>query len=828
VLGSDELVAISLNELALLLKKQGYYALARPLYERALAIMEEEYGPYDRDHVAVSLNNLAKLLEELGLYEEALPLYDRALTIWEETLGPEHPEIATGLNNLAILHRRLGRGSEARSLYERALRIKEKHLGPDHPDVATRLNNLGLLLYDEGQYAEAQPLYERALVIWENAWGSQHPDVASCLNNMALLYHDQGEYYEARPLYERALAIRNRLLEPDHPDVTDNVMRLVSLLSDIGDNEHAGQLARDAYDDMLNRVGHVLPSLTEQESYRYLRQISFQLNTLLSVAQVIKDPVIHTRAYEDLLRWKSQVARLRWATRQRLQEGLTSEQRDILSAIRETQSKLSALVWAEGAIDAERESRIQALHRQSNDLELSWQRTVELEHDLTVSWEFLRESLPKRTAVVDFFVHRVFRPVEDRKRIVKDAWSRPALSVWITRSDSEFPMHVNLGVARPIEESARALLEEIVVHRGVELHYDRPDYDELNKALYGLLWEPVMQHLGDVDLIVVSPDGFLGTLAFEVLRDTNNRYLLEQHAFVYMQDVTSIARIETTPADYHSLVSVGGVDFGDRGTLDEDASPRSTESEAYALSSNALRGSFDYWQSLPATSGESQAVVDLHKAAFPLDGRRTLRQREQATEEVLKIELPRRNVAHLATHGFFQPEGLTNMWEEALNESGESDMRMREPLRRLVGNHPGLLSGLVCAGANSQLEAGRDDGYLTAEEVAWLDLSRVELIVLSACQTGLGRAQSGEGLIGLRRAFRNAGARTVISSLWSIRDESTADLMRLFYKNLWTKGMGKHEALRSAQLEMLKRNRIAHQDGRPSTWGAFVLSGDWR
>ena len=147
--------------------------------------------------------------------------------------------------------------------------------------------------------------------------------------------------------------------------------------------------------------------------------------------------------------------------------------------------------------------------------------------------------------------------------------------------------------------------------------------------------------------------------------------------------------------------------------------------------------------------------------------------------------------------------------------------------RHLAGKLPGLLSGLVCAGANVAAE-DREDGYLTGEEVGWLDLSNVELVVLSGCDTGLGRAQSGEGLIGLRRAFRTAGAKTIISSLWSVHDESAAELMRDFYKNLWVKSMGKGEALRQAQLSMLQRNRAEHGAPLPATWGAFVLSGDWR
>jgi CHAT domain-containing protein len=241
------------------------------------------------------------------------------------------------------------------------------------------------------------------------------------------------------------------------------------------------------------------------------------------------------------------------------------------------------------------------------------------------------------------------------------------------------------------------------------------------------------------------------------------------------------------------------------------------------------RGGFtDYWGRLPATEYESQVACDLHADTFGETGERLLLQGAEPTEERLKHEVQRHSALHLATHGFFQPEGTPSMWESALNEQGRQELRMSDEAAHLVGKHPGLLSGLVCAGANERPEGERDDGYLTAEEVGWLDLSRVELVVLSACETGLGRAQSGEGLIGLRRAFRTAGARTVISSLWSVKDESTAELMRDFYRNLWQKGMGRLEALRAAQLAMLRRNRIEHGEALPSTWGAFVLSGEWR
>lgn len=231
--------------------------------------------------------------------------------------------------------------------------------------------------------------------------------------------------------------------------------------------------------------------------------------------------------------------------------------------------------------------------------------------------------------------------------------------------------------------------------------------------------------------------------------------------------------------------------------------------------------------SLESTRPESELVKRLHGTAFVESGDLLL-EGVDATEERLKRELPIHSIAHIATHGFFNPEGIPSLWRSALEETQKEQSGMSGEERVLAGRAPGLLSGLVCAGVNAAPEEGRDDGYLTADEVGWLDLSQVELVVLSACETGLGRSESGEGLLGLRRAFELAGAKTVVSSLWSVQDDSTARLMQSFYENLWLGKMGRADALRAAQLEMLARNRAQYHDPLPSTWGAFVLSGEWR
>ena len=237
----DVRLSDTLSRLARLYYDLGEHAQAKPLYERALAILEKVHGP-DHPDVADRLNNLVRLYYDLGDYAQAKPLCERALAIWEKAYGPDHPDVAMSLNNLAEQYRCLGGYRQARPLYERALAICEKAYGPDHSNVADCLNNLALLYHDLGDYAQAKPLCERALAIQEKAYGPDHPDVATALNILAGLYSDLDEYAEAKPLYERALAIQEEVYGPDHLDTATYLNNLAWLYKGLGEYEHAKPL----------------------------------------------------------------------------------------------------------------------------------------------------------------------------------------------------------------------------------------------------------------------------------------------------------------------------------------------------------------------------------------------------------------------------------------------------------------------------------------------------------------------------------------------------------------------------------------------------------
>jgi CHAT domain-containing protein len=219
-----------------------------------------------------------------------------------------------------------------------------------------------------------------------------------------------------------------------------------------------------------------------------------------------------------------------------------------------------------------------------------------------------------------------------------------------------------------------------------------------------------------------------------------------------------------------------------------------------------------------------------------------------ATEQAFRQTAPRYDYIHLATHGFFSLKRVLDDADEVSPPSVSNPAELgTDAGADLAEIHPGLLSGVAFAGAGKLARSTvedptRDDGILTALEVAELDMNRARLVVLSACETGLGKVVNGEGVLGLERAFHVAGASTLVISFWSVGDESTRQLMEQFYDNLWRQKMSKLEALRAAQRSLLDSKisgsdagsgleRVARSGPRrtpPWVWAGWALSGDWR
>lgn len=845
--GTDEerlLLAICLNNLGLVNMAQGDWARARVLFEGGLdayASLPASLDPWKTEAMLC----LTRILIEQRLYDQARAHLELARADLQRMQHANHPDVAAGLVLLASLLRREGRHDEAHRNYKRALAIQKEVLGPDHPETAATLEGLALLLYDLERFEEARTASKRALAIHEKTLGADHPRTVNSLLVLATLNREGGRRDEARQCLERALRACERSLSDEHAWTLTCLNELALVLADSQEIRAAWEQIRRADRQRAGHLRRILAGQSETENHRYVGKLHWQLELELSLAEEIDQPQARATAYESLLAWKGQVGRLFLASTARLRAELKPEQRELVDSLRATQTEMSTLVFGPSSGDqAQRDAHLSELRERRNEIELALRRSIDaVAQSPRVSPADLAASLPEGSAALDFFIHRLYRPASpaDEESNGRGTWTDPHLAVWITKRDGEGPLRLDLGPAERIEEAVDGFLAYHAVsgaplaRRGLP----GPGGTRTNRAarLRKVLWDPLSPHLADVQRVFVSPDGFLGAFPLGALQESDGHFALERFAFVHLQDLSALCRRRTKPSTrLDTLLCIGGLDYDVQGDSPIEAGAQVSETGEPATRKPATRkpgvtpaepGSRRalLWSQLPHTRHEARAVYELHSSQFAEESRLLL-QEAAASEERLKLELPAYSVLHIATHGFFSPTGVAWMQEKVLDERGGPRAQLRESTARLLESHPGLLSGLVCSGANPGTTPGRDDGYLTAEEVGWLDLSGVDLVVLSACNTALGNARSGEGLIGLRRAFRQAGARTVVSSLWAVEDESTRELMQSFYENLWLADMGKLEALRAAQLKMLARERENPGSSRSSTWAAFVLDGE--
>jgi len=362
---------------------------------------------------------------------------------------------------------------------------------------------------------------------------------------------------------------------------------------------------------------------------------------------------------------------------------------------------------------------------------------------------------------------------------------------------------VDLGEAARIDHEVARL-------RNALSNPSRADAQELAQALDEKVMRPVRPLLGDARLILLSPDGALNLVPFGALVDEEQRYLIERFTFVYLTTGRDLLRLQIQSPERQGSMVIANPAFDGGGT------PPLVQVAAATDHAEARR-SVDFtnlrFAPLPGTASEAVGLQDLLSESRVLTG-------VAATEAALKqVHGPR--ILHIATHGFFladQPRE-PKMTRAAIVSNEFSEVPLR-PAGLWVEN-PLLRSGLALAGAN-QRRSGAEDGVLTALEAAGLDLWGTKLVVLSACETGVGAVQNGEGVYGLRRALVMAGAESQVMSLWKVADDATRDLMIAYYQSLLS-GKGRAEALRQVQLALLTSEERQH----PFYWAGFIPSGQW-
>ena len=814
-------VASFLNNLAELYRIVGDYAKAEPLFLRALGIREKAFGN-DHPHVATSLNSLAALYLAIGDFAKGEAFCRRALDIREKVFGLDHPAVAISLNSLAELYNYSGKHAQAEILYLRALAINEKAFGPDHPNVAHLQNNLASLYFAVGEYSKAESMHLRALSIREKALGSEHPDVALSLNNIAVLKRVTGKYAEAGKLYRRALKIDEAALGSDHPNVSADLSNLAELEAAQQNHLSALDFLKKGLAIQDREIQNIFTITTENQKLQFIQSISGYYEAFLSLIHqhLNADPKAVREGLALVLRRKGIVfdaqARAREVLQGKMPEPVRKEW-DRLSSLRGELSRL--LIHKPEKMSAEQyKSKLASLQQQIEESErrLASESTLvakELQQR-TLTVEAVAKKLSRNSALVEFVkVH----DYDFAKGTWKTSWRYLA---FVLTGDGNVTL-VDLGEAGALEALAQRALADIKTSlgtRGIQVLKKPGDIDPKQQNLKSLadlyvqVWAPLEKALGKADKVVLSPDGLLNLVPFAALVDNQGRSLVERYQLAYVTSGRELVGADgAMPKPDSDLLLVANPSFDQKGS---DSGRPGT-----ALRSREFRGVFS---PLPGTERESREIPPL--VVSPKEQKQVL-VGERATETAVKTARSPR-ILHLATHGFFLPDSDVTL--DAVKLGGLPDRGITVAPRPAAAKryeNPLVRSGLAFAGANHATGiTDGDDGILTALEITGMDLYGTELVVLSACDTGVGEIKTGEGVFGLRRAFALAGAKNLLMSLWEVSDEVTARQMKVFYQNL--QKLPKAEALRQAQLETIKELKAEYGGlAPPGLWAPFILQG---
>ncbi len=731
--------------------------------------------------LAGSLTEMSDYFRERGDYDRAESYATRALEVDVENLGRTHPTIAHDVTRLGQVAYKKEDYAFALRAYYAANLITRKNRGKNHPELATARQNLAVAYTATGRWREAIAEQQAARAVLERVYGKDHPRVATLLFNMAASFRGKGDYEKALDFAKQAAETRKRALGPNHIDYS----RAINLGADIamskGDDALALEYLKKA-DAVYERV--VTSSLglgSDEQKLRYLS--SLWRGSAAAISYSVANP--GNAAAADLgatavLRRKGRVLDAVAAQSLAARKNRGSSQKSWDTLVR-ARTKLARAVFQSSTDEAyaARQERVQKLEKQVADIEAELGRTSTASVGAAAfNLDAVREALPAGSALLELVV---YRPLAPAAKTEKQRWGAPHYAAFVIQKDAPTAV-VALGQA--------AAIDAVVPRLRAALASPGGKYEAPARELDQMVMRPIRDKLGAspgargaVD-VYVSPDGLLNLVPLDALLDEKSTPLVESFLFTYLGSGRELLRkaggssptpplFVANPSFGPALESAGGGKFANI-----NFSP------------------------LPGTDSEAKALKAIYPDAVLLSG-------DGASKAALQAAASP-SVLHIATHGFF-------LEDQNAAVSGSRGLALEDAPKI---ENPLLRSGLAFAGAN-KIRTGDAAGVLTALEAAALDLSGTRLVVLSACETGVGEVKNGDGVHGLRRAFAVAGAETQVLSLWKVDDAATTELMTRYYQRL-AKGGGRSNAMREVRRELRAEAKTKH----PYYWASFIVSGN--
>ena len=816
------------NNLAMYYDAVGNFKKAESLFLEAIRIRKSVFGE-NHKAVADSLNNLAMVYFELLNYEKAEELLKRAIEIRKSVLGDNHPLYSQSLNNLAQIYSKRKLYGLALPLMQKVKLIETTTIGKHHPDYARTLNNLGMVYLELGDYSKAKQHIAEAISIYKNSSSKGSRDYAVTVNNFAILCSLDGDFEKAAEYYSKSLELLTNTVGKRSHDYAMCRYNLSGAYRSLGKHEKAAAILFEEISNIKDLSQEYSALQNQQQQLAFGKRVEIYLKRLTECAitdsnliERVALTTVNTRGLTTLRQQSYRNLAESAGTKANLDELQVISQR-LFNHMRDTSDEAD---WLKRLNELEK--RKEALER-----ELSKTSSLVESPQQDVSIAELNECLPPSSAFVVFGKASI--------KVKNDETYQEQLTAFVFCKQDPNVRLLQLGpmdkVSAAIKEFRSALrhdADSIAVTKG----------NAAATRLREIVWLPIKNQINSAETVLISPIAEISSIPFAALPGSQpDTYLIEEFKIAYApipQLLPSLAKTsEAVERPDGDLLLVGGVDFEGK----QQKKKRRRRGSAEALFKTD-------WQYLKHTLTEVIGIQRLFTEVFEVEpGAIKVLTGKYSTEDAFKTFAGRFEILHVATHGFFADSDPKRFQKFSPNEpivllpvETLSLQNIENRAGYMHEYHPGLISGFVLSSANNPPNDGSDDGILTAEEISYLQLSGVDLVTLSACETGIGKSEGSEGLLSLQRSFHVAGARTVIASLWKVDDFETGRLMERFYKNMFEKDMPKLDALVEAQRWMLKNpakgirginkvkgREIDEDDARtpPFYWAAWTLSGDW-
>lgn len=812
-----------LNSLGILYTDKAKLPQAEETFNLAISTLDRIQGE-NEDWRNSILSNLSRVYFDLGDYDRAQSIQEEVSDKDKVFYGEDSFIYAQGLLNLARTYTYNNDPEKAEALLKKAIVIFSNSSGEDDIFVAKAQSQLAFLLNKEGRIDESINYGEASYQAHVKTVGEDNFETAFPLYSLANSYMIKGDVDKAKESAEASLKIRRKLYGKSHPLYAKNTNQLAILNWKVDNHDAARTYYRETFENFFNQINAYFPVLTEEEKAKFYYanvKPAFEQYISFTLASTQDDPQQLAEMLGEIYNYQLALKGIILYATKKVRESINSSGDSVLITKYGNwiaQKEQLAKLYSANDMDVDlRNQQIDSLTEQSNRLEeelsIASKTFGESFASKDITWEDVRGKLKPGEAAVEMIRYKVFSP--DSAGYFTDDVYYAALIV--KHDTGEAPEMVIIPNGRKMETKYLSNYRNAIRYR-IKENYS-----------YKLFWDPIGKQLEGIKKVYFSPDGVYNQVSIYTFRNpVTNEYLVEEFD---LQVVTNTKDLVTTTPSEENLEGVffgypnynmGAIDEGGevgdergmRGLGSNERSMRGTrggemgtlrgEVVPRGIRGNLVRymRSFNSLALLPGTKKEVENIDSLYSA----NGEKAITYFENEAIESQVKEVKNPSTLHIATHGFFlelDPDDIT------------ADTYVQNPLLR---------SGLIMAGANSFIQTGQlpgtdEDGILTAYEAMNLNLDETDIVVLSACETGLGEIRNGEGVYGLQRAFKIAGADAIIMSMWSVDDNATQELMNNFYEE-WITGVNKGDAFIAAQ----KRLKEKYPD--PFFWGAFVMVGN--